>query len=80
MRCRFDRGLLHCSPPTARLAQQQLRVAPARIRPHPLNAPFEVEGIKVGSSGGARLWGLHAHARLLGSHCPRARLSSQQGV
>ncbi len=44
---RFDRGALHCSPPTARLVQQQLRVLGQRIRPHPLNQPFEVEGVRV---------------------------------
>ncbi|GAB4823565.1 hypothetical protein N2152v2_010611 [Parachlorella kessleri] len=44
---RFDRGMLHCSPPTARLVQQQLRVPQQRIKAHPLNTPFDVEGVRV---------------------------------
>ena len=39
--------MLHCSPATARLVQQQLRVPQQRVKPHPLNTPFEVEGVRV---------------------------------
>lgn len=45
--CRFDRGTLYCSPPTALLIQQQLRVKPACIRSVPLNSPITVEGVRV---------------------------------
>lgn len=49
VRCipRFDSGTLHCSPSTAKLAQQQLRVPSSRIVPHPLNSPFVVDDVRV---------------------------------
>ncbi|KAI7837835.1 hypothetical protein COHA_008323 [Chlorella ohadii] len=44
---KFDRGTLYCSPPTALLVQQQLRVKPGCIRTVQLNSPILVEGVRV---------------------------------
>lgn len=44
---KFDRGTLYCSPPTARLVVQQLRVKQSCIREVPLQSPILVEGVRV---------------------------------
>lgn len=59
-RCRFDRGTLYCSPPTARLVVQQLRVKQSCIR-------------CVGSPGVHGMW---AAALRLGGRWHRCRLLS----
>ena len=44
---RFDRGWVHCTPSTARLAAQQLGVHASRLVPHPLDEPFELDGTRI---------------------------------
>eukprot|EP00887_Chlorella_sp_A99_P008123 scaffold12.g8123.t1 len=44
---KFDRGLIYCTPITAALVRQQLKVPADRLRPHALNAPFTVDGVRV---------------------------------
>jgi Cft2 family RNA processing exonuclease len=43
----FQRGVIYCTPITAALVAQELRVRPSRIFRVPLNQPMTVEGVRV---------------------------------
>jgi len=57
---RFDKGLIYCTPVTARLVHQELKVAWERLRPVALNTPTCIRGVRVTF--------LEAH------HCPGAAM------
>lgn len=58
----FRRGTIYCTPITAALVRQELRVASSHIREVPLGSPVDVEGVRV--------------TFLEANHCPGAAMVS----
>lgn len=45
--CRFDRGTIYCTPITAALVRQQLRVPAARLHEVAIGAAIDIDGVSV---------------------------------